>query len=201
MGNNSSSQGAAASSKTPKQAMMDEMTNLIRQNRVPEMAWLLLQTCPGDWDCGWGPMVRSTLIRAIKRELPVEELSEVAATICFRWELAHYADHLVNIFGLPVPGGESCILWDFGKWRSELASGQHRHHSSVWEMVVQGGIKPNLLDHDGYPFDRFLHYMVAAVTLTNLPEGLTRSLVTSLVEYTAGEQGFIQQRALAKPAT
>lgn len=181
--------------------MMDEMTKLIRQNRVPEMAWLLLQTCPGGWDCGWGPLVRGTLARAVRRELPAEELNRVAATIRFRWELAQYADHLVKTFGLPVPDGEICILWDFGKWRSQLASGQHRHHSSVWDMVVQGGIKPNLLDHYGYPFDRFLHYMVAAVTLTNLPEDLTRALATRLVEYTAGEQGFLQQRALARPAT
>jgi hypothetical protein len=38
MGTNSSSQGSAWPSKAPKQAMMDEMTKLIRQNRVPEMA-------------------------------------------------------------------------------------------------------------------------------------------------------------------
>jgi hypothetical protein len=134
--------------------------------------------------------VRDTLTRAVRKELPAEELNEAAATIRFRWELAQYADHLIKTFGLPVPDGEICILWDFGKWRSELASGQHRHHSSVWDMVVQGGIKPDLLDHDGYPFDRFLHYMVAAVTLTSLPEDLTRALATSLVEYTAGGAGI-----------
>ncbi|RMJ18637.1 hypothetical protein CDV36_001710 [Fusarium kuroshium] len=201
MGTNPSSQGSARPSRTPKQAMMAQMPMLIRQNRVPEMAWLLLQACPGDWDCGWGPLVRSTLTRAIKRELSEKELTEAAATIRFRWELALYADHLVKTFGLQVPGGEVCILWDFGKWRAELARGQHRNHSFAWDMVVRGGIKPNLLDHDGYPFDRFLHYVVAAVTLMDLPEDMTRALATIVVKYTAGEQGFLQQRARARRAT
>ena len=181
--------------------MMDEMTQLIRQNRVPEMAWLFLQTCPGDWGYNWGPSVRGTLIRAVRRELSLDKLEEVAATIRFRWDLARYADHLVKVFNLSVPDREICILWDFRKWRSELASGQHRHHSSVWNMVMQGGIKPNLLDHHGDPFERFLHYIVAALTLANLPEDLTRALVATLINYTAGERGFLQPQAQGRPAT
>lgn len=194
------SQRLAGPPRAPREAMMDEMAGLSRQNRVPEMAWLFLQTCPGDWDCGWGPTVRSTLARAVRKELPAAELNEVAATIRFRWELALYADHLVKTFGLPAPGGEICILWDFKKWCLEVVRGQHGQHSAVWNMLVQGGIKPDLLDHDGCPFDRFLHYMVAAVTLANLPEGLLRALTIRLGQYTAGEHGFLQRRARARQA-
>ncbi|RSL93867.1 hypothetical protein CEP52_012992 [Fusarium oligoseptatum] len=120
---------------------MAQMPMLIRQNRVPEMAWLLLQACPGDWDCGWGPLVRSTLTRAIKRELSEKELAEAAVTIRFRWELALYADHLVKTFGLQVPGGEVCILWDFGKWLEVASSSpcSAQEHVVILERVGDKG--------------------------------------------------------------
>ncbi|KAJ5273308.1 hypothetical protein N7478_008433 [Penicillium angulare] len=38
------------------------------------------------------------------------------ATIRFRWEAALLADYLVEIFRLPVPKNEICIMWYSGVW-------------------------------------------------------------------------------------
>ncbi|KAL2682495.1 hypothetical protein Neosp_006947 [[Neocosmospora] mangrovei] len=96
---------------------IDENTGKICQKRMSSMAQLFRQTCPGDWNSGWGPLAQGMLGRAIEGKLDADELEEVPGMIRFRWESGLLADYMVEAFGLPKPGGEICILWN--SWRSE----------------------------------------------------------------------------------
>ncbi|KAL2682437.1 hypothetical protein Neosp_006888 [[Neocosmospora] mangrovei] len=178
---------------------IDEMTRNIAQNRVSSMAGLFLQTCPGDWCAGWGPSLCGRLEGAIEKELPMKELDEISATICFRWELALYADHLVEKFGLSAPDGQICILWDIQKWLGQRA--KYKHHNMVWRTLVRANFLPGPGPNQGPPFDRFLHYMAAAVTLTELSENETSYLITRLVEDMAKMREFQKQRVIEEPST
>lgn len=76
-----------AGPSSTESSIVDEMTRSIRQNHVASMARLFLQTCPGDENRGWGPMTHGMLSRALRGDLPLDELEEIAGMICFRWEL------------------------------------------------------------------------------------------------------------------
>ncbi|KAL7945221.1 hypothetical protein V8C42DRAFT_358214 [Trichoderma barbatum] len=99
-------------SKTGAKEVADKLAESIRQNKVKDMAKLFLRTYPNDWNAGYGPLLCGTLHRAING-ISVEELSmDPAEIIRFRWELALMADHIVHVFGLAVPSGQTCLFWD-----------------------------------------------------------------------------------------
>ncbi|RSL81348.1 hypothetical protein CEP51_005898 [Fusarium floridanum] len=178
---------------------IDEMTGSICQKRVSPMAELSLQTCPGDECSGWGPMVRNTLRSSTEKTLPQDELEEVAGLISFRWELGLLADYLVEIFGLPQPGGKICVLWNSQPWYSEAI--KYPLHGIIFNRLVRGGFLPTPAVNQGPPFDRFLHYMAAAVALKDLPEPCTNQLVDQLVLFMAEARKFQEQRVVSDQNT
>ncbi|RSM15962.1 hypothetical protein CEP52_000423 [Fusarium oligoseptatum] len=178
---------------------IEQMTRSIVQNRVSHMAGLFLQTCPGDWCAGWGPSMRGRLENAIEKELPMKELNDISATICFRWELALYADHLVEVFELPVPEGQICILWDIQRWFGQMD--KYKHHDVVWSTLVRANFLPAPGPDQGPPFDRFLYYMAAAVSLAELSECETSQVIAGLVENMERMREFQRQRVMEEPTT
>ncbi|KAM6514373.1 hypothetical protein FALCPG4_015522 [Fusarium falciforme] len=189
---NPSFPGTAGQSATGAEATVDEMTRNICQNRVAHMAELFLQTCPGDWNSGFGPLAYGTISRALKRDLPMEELDEIAATTAFRWEMALYADHLVEAFDLAMPGGKICILWD--RQIGNLEAGHFHQYSVIYYLLVNAEFDPVPADNQGPPFLRFLYYMAAAIAITNLPEDATTALIKELISYTDSMKRFHQDR-------
>ncbi|KAF4996848.1 hypothetical protein FDECE_12284 [Fusarium decemcellulare] len=161
--------------------LTDEMTALIAQNQVSKMAELFLQTCPGDWFAGWGPLLGGMLGCAVKGQLSAEELNEISASIRFRWETGLYADQLVKEFDLPKPGGaEMCLLWNIQEWKLEKP--KYKQYGLVWELLRGDDFAPFPVDGRGPPFTRFLPYMVAAVAMKALPEDETRVLAARLID-------------------
>jgi hypothetical protein len=180
-------------------AFVDEMTKSICQRRVCLMAQLYLQTCPGDENRGWGPLVQGRLRKAVEGKLDAEELEEVIGLICFRWELGLLADYMVEAFGLPKPGDEICILWDSQPWRSKVDN--YPLHSMIFRRLVNGGFPPSPAKNQGPPFTRFLHYMAAAVTLRDLGEPCTNQLIDGLLLFMAKTREFYQQRVVTERTT
>lgn len=70
----------------------------------------------------------------------MEELGEIAAAIASRWELALYADDLVETFDLAMPGGKTCILWDSKKGRFEAED--YDQYSVIFRRLVKGEFPP-----------------------------------------------------------
>ncbi|EEU39196.1 uncharacterized protein NECHADRAFT_81941 [Fusarium vanettenii 77-13-4] len=118
---------------------IDENTGNICRNRVSSMAHLFLQTCPGDENSGWGPLVQGMLREAIERTPDADELEEIAGMIYFRWELGLLADYMVEAFGLPKPGGEICILWDSRDQRSKVDN--YQLHSMIFGRLKRSPSK------------------------------------------------------------
>ncbi|RMJ11955.1 hypothetical protein CDV36_008400 [Fusarium kuroshium] len=164
---------------------IDETTGLTCQKRVSPMAELFLQTCPGD-ECS-------------EKNLPQDDLEEVAGLISFRWELGLLADYLVEIFGLPQPGGKICVLWNSQPWYSEAI--KYPLHGMIFDGLVRGGFLPTPAVNQGPPFDRFLHYMAAAVALKDLSEPCTSQLVDQLVLFMAEARKFQEQRVVSDQNT
>ncbi|RSM11489.1 hypothetical protein CEP52_003017 [Fusarium oligoseptatum] len=168
-------------------SFIDEMTRSIHQKDVPSMARLFLQTCPGDENRGWGPLAHGMLSRALEDDLPLDELEEVAGMICFRWESPLIADYLVETFNLPKPKGQIYILWD------SLSGGINNPlYHTIFHKLAQGGFPPLPAKNQGPPFLRFLFYLTAAVSLTNLPEPSTLLLIDKLTIFMAKAKEFYE---------
>ncbi|KAJ3542758.1 hypothetical protein NM208_g3929 [Fusarium decemcellulare] len=189
-------QGSAGPSMTAGE-LTDEMTALMVRNRVSKMVDLFLQTCPGDWDSGFGPLTRSELQSAVKGGSE-QELNKASGCICFRWELGLYADQLVEEFALPRPGGaEMCVLWDSQQW--VLEKRKYKLNGLVWDLLSGDGFTLFPAGGQGPPFTRFRRYMAAAVTMKELPEDETKVLVAKLIDRLAEVREFMKQRAIDEP--
>ncbi|KAL2760219.1 hypothetical protein ACRALDRAFT_1067179 [Sodiomyces alcalophilus JCM 7366] len=169
----------------PGNPIIDHTTESRRNNHLETMARLFLQTCPDDWDNGWGPLVHGTLRRFIEGTQVGSGRYDIAALIAFRWELGQLADYMVEQFGLPRPGGQICIMWNRLEWRMRTRSipGCEERYGRVWEQLQHGGLEPKPTRAQGPPFVRFSYYIAAAVTEANLPEDQTLSVVNDLLAF------------------
>ncbi|GKT55261.1 hypothetical protein ColTof4_07872 [Colletotrichum tofieldiae] len=154
------------------------------------MAKLFLETCPDDWDRGWGPGLYTMLTQAVEGRLEDKERAhpeiDVSAFINYRWELAEMADLLVREYKLPIPNHEICIMWHGIEWKVAAArsiDGFETRSNRVWSHFVYKEFAPEPTRSQGPPFTRFTQYMTASVALAQLSIEETDQLVGKLVEY------------------
>ena len=193
--------GSAGPSQSGGAQMIDEMTLHISQHRVREMARLFLQTCPGDWNRGWGPAVHGQVSFALTEDdLPQEELHEISSLIRFRWEQGLLADEMVRIFNLPQPDGQICMLCDVNAWRSRAhpeIPNFDKLYEIAWFTLVRGEFRPvPMSELQGPPFIRITEYMTAALVEANVSEEETKALAEGLLEFMGRVKQFHRDRAV-----
>ncbi|EQB57831.1 hypothetical protein CGLO_01997 [Colletotrichum gloeosporioides Cg-14] len=169
-----------------------------RQKRVKILVGLFLKTCPGDWDSGTDVALCSQLMSVVDgRQL--EMRFDAIAVVCYRWQLAHLADVLVRVFGLPKPNGESCLMWRYHDWRARAGKVFQyfdQRYSAVWGQLVNSSFEPRPLRDQGPPFYRFQRYVTAAVVEADLGPDATRALVNKLIEYMVVAKKTLQEQVI-----
>ncbi|KAJ5834808.1 hypothetical protein N7447_000834 [Penicillium robsamsonii] len=96
--------------------VIDEMTGHMAHRRLKGMARTFHQTCPGEWDRGKEVGFGGTLRGFYERDMFQEKAPMFEAAIRFRWEAALLADCILELFDLPAPGNEICIMWNRFLW-------------------------------------------------------------------------------------
>ncbi|KAJ0333567.1 hypothetical protein COL5a_001275 [Colletotrichum fioriniae] len=179
------------SSQTSDPEVQKRMEDLVHQQRVPPLAKLLLETCPGDWSRCWGDRDRSYLEQlstdvVIPREKRSYSLADPLEFIRYRLEAAAMADRIVSLFQLPVPFGESCITCDLDRFNTRAgkeSEGYWRRCSIVWSCLATN-LYPEPRNIQGHEFVRPLRYVVAAVSMMPLSNEKAESLANEILEYT-----------------
>jgi hypothetical protein len=173
------------------------MTESRCRNRVATMAELFLQTCPNDWNSGWGPFIHGCLRAAIAGEAIPDEDIDVAALIAFRWELGQLADYIVQVFELPVPSNQACVFWNRPEWQTRVRPtipGFDQRHVRVWQELLNGKFEPKPTPAQGPPFTRFSQYITAAVVEANLSQTRTLAVIHGLLDFMQSVKQFHQER-------
>ncbi|EEY17465.1 conserved hypothetical protein [Verticillium alfalfae VaMs.102] len=187
---------------TEAESLIGDLIESICHNRLKVMAALFLQTCPGDWDSGWGPITRGGLWLAME-ENPIHEPDfDPVAMITFRWELAQIADDLVRRFQLPVPAQQCCLLWDYSEHLTRRAKQGHKRSERgrwVYTALVAHEVQPVPTDEQGYPFERFTFYLTAAIVEADLDDGETKLVVEGIADHMRKAKAFHEMRALRSP--
>lgn len=183
------------------QDLIDRMTESIARQSIQTMAELFIQTCPGDWTRGYGPMSSGILREYLEcRENPEEE-TNVGAMIQYRWELGLLADDLIARRGLPAPGNQMCLLLNIeDDWRPKNEI-RIPDFSDRWAMVTQylfrQNFTPSPTPAQGPPFGRFMRYITAAIVGARLSKEENMSVTRALVEDMEQVKAFYRMQALA----
>lgn len=182
---------------------IENMTALIAQCRIKEMARMFHATCPGDWTRGrevaWG----GTLYGFYQLGIFPESEAMIYSTIRFRWEAALLADFLVAMHELPMPRNEICIMWDWQSWDVEFrvkTSMSKSEFNQRWMAVAlpfNDCFDFSRLPDQGPRFMRPFTYLVAALLEANKPEHETNSIINAIQEFMQNAQSFHRQRVFA----
>ncbi|KAJ5530828.1 hypothetical protein N7527_004221 [Penicillium freii] len=185
--------------------IIENMTALIAQRRIKEMAMIFHATCPGDWTHGrevaWG----GTLFGFYQLGIFPESEAEIYSTIRFRWEMALLADFVVAMFELPKPRNEICILWDWYSWMLELRAKTSMSDSEFnqrWRAVtlpLNHCFQFPTLPDQGPPFMRPFKYLVAALLEANKPQHEISGISNAMQEFMQNAEAFHRQRVFASP--
>ncbi|KAJ5513314.1 hypothetical protein N7463_002866 [Penicillium fimorum] len=178
------------------QGIIDEMTDHIAHRRLKEMARTFHTTCPGDWDRGKEVGFGGTLRALYERDEYQERAPIFESTIRFRWEAALLADYIIELFELPVPSKEICIMWNRIWWiecnRRTMPDLQAR-----WKKMynsLSGHFMTPCFSEQGPPFYRPLHYLVAAFIEADKPDGEASAVISTIGEFMSTVRTFHQQR-------
>ncbi|KAJ0165759.1 hypothetical protein CTA2_10077 [Colletotrichum tanaceti] len=169
------------------EVMRSELRHDPTDKQVKEMAERFLQTCPGDWDSGWGPLTRGCLRAFINGDTAPDPDIDVAAMMAFRWEVSLLADCMVRCFNLAAPNNEPCIMWDRAAWACKAPTfipEYEERHGGAWGALRNAGVEADPSDVQGPPFVRFAEYLTAAIAAsTNLSRGASLSVAVEMGEF------------------
>ncbi|KAJ5669297.1 hypothetical protein N7462_010367 [Penicillium macrosclerotiorum] len=149
--------------------VVDEMTSSMAHGRIKTMARLFLMTSPGDWTAGYMPSLGGRMRAYYEGDGYEEDAPEFAATIRFRWEMGLLTDFLVKKFGLPIPSGEICIMWDRRVWEMDKKLGNRHQRSETRKMfdkihrALDHCLEPPRRKDQGPTFYRPTEYFSAAL--------------------------------------
>ncbi|KAJ5940565.1 hypothetical protein N7516_000733 [Penicillium verrucosum] len=180
--------------------VIDEMTGHMAHRRLKGMARTFHQTCPGDWDRGKEVGFGGTLRGFYERDEFQEKAPMFEAAIRFRWEAALLADYILELFNLPAPGKEICIMWNRFLWlEHKLETMPMPELEARWRKMynsLSGYFKTPCLGEQGPPFYRPLHYLVAAFLEADKPEDETSAIISSIGDFMSTVRMFHQQRLI-----
>ncbi|KAJ5158291.1 uncharacterized protein N7500_007942 [Penicillium coprophilum] len=178
--------------------VIEEMTDHIAHRRLKGMAQTFHQTCPGDWDRGKEVGFGGTLRAFYERDQYKERAPMFEAAIRFRWEAALLADYILELFGLPAPGKEICIMWNRLLWiQRQLETIPMPDLELRWKKMynsLSGYFQTPCLREQGPPFYRPLHYLVAALLEADKPERETSAIISAIGDFMSTVRMFQQQR-------
>ncbi|OHE92084.1 hypothetical protein CORC01_12599 [Colletotrichum orchidophilum] len=167
----------------------ETMTRAMITGDVRKMAQLFLETCPGDWNRGWGVGLSTMLTDAVKHGIEpkkrrVRRYIDIAAFIMYRWQLAEMADSFVQEHKLRKPNDETCIFWNNFDWSApahQTIPGYGDRFGLAYSHLVHEGFNPEPMRYQGPHFNRFTRHMAAAIALTDLPQEENHRVLQSLV--------------------
>ena len=135
---------------------------------VRALARSLLDTCPGSWTLGYGPLVRGKLSHYVKE--PIDRLGETANVfyLCeYRFSMMRYADMLLECQFIPRPGGLSCSEFYYQEWMMRaiqcLNLDVHSLHNKIVNLLDEHQVFPLPTSEQGPPFYHPTYYVTASL--------------------------------------
>lgn len=157
-------------SKTGGTSLPDKHALAEVREEAVSMAEAFLETCPNDWDAGYGPNARGVLTDFIEGKNPTT--ADPIAMMRFRWETIQAADNLVAFFCLPVPDEQYCLMWDRFQSLETLESeipNFEENYDSAFNFITDGPMLPQPIEGiQGPVFYRFAEYIATAVAMEEL---------------------------------
>ncbi|KAK2762980.1 hypothetical protein CKAH01_16011 [Colletotrichum kahawae] len=157
--------------------LKEDMAKAMVAKDVPKMAEIFRQTCPGDWNRGYGAALGGMLNKVVNEGLLPPEKTyrkiDVQQYVILNWKSAEVADLLVDTFELPKPGGKPCVLWDDRDWLYLMCretSGFEERYERVLGHWWRAGFVPRPLFDQGPKSPRFGKYLAAAVAMSDLSQ-------------------------------
>ncbi|OQE28923.1 hypothetical protein PENFLA_c004G04538 [Penicillium flavigenum] len=139
-----------------------------------------------------------TLRGFCERDLFQEKAPMFEAAIPFMWEAALLADDILELFDLPAPGKEICIMWNRVLWiEHKLETMPMPDLEARWRKMynsLSGYFEIPCLRERGPPFYRPLHYLVAAFLEADKPERETSAIISAIGDFMSTVRMFHQQR-------
>jgi hypothetical protein len=182
------------------QNIIETMTAHIARRRTKEMARIFHSTCPGDWTKGDQVALSCTLFCFYQLDQQPECAGMIQSVIRFRWEAALLADLIVEMFVLPVPRQEICIMWDWHFWLNEYQQKTSTSRSEVMErwstisMALEDSFNFPCLEQQGPRFRRPMYYVIAALIEAEKPEDETTAIIDAIRELLKDAQAFQNHR-------
>ncbi|KAK2761064.1 hypothetical protein CKAH01_16408 [Colletotrichum kahawae] len=149
------------------------------------MAELFYQTCPGDWQ-GDGAILNECLKAAAWLNTNPDVTIDIGAFVSYRWKLVLLADQLIKDLGLPVPGNQTCAMWNEYVWRGEVLynlEGFWEKYHWVWDIFAHDHRMPEASPEQGPDFERFRRYLAASIMQADLPFKPTLGIIDRVVDY------------------
>ncbi|KAF3805237.1 hypothetical protein GCG54_00002015 [Colletotrichum gloeosporioides] len=149
------------------------------------MAELFYQTCPGDWQ-GDGAFLKECLKAAAWGNTNPDVTIDIGAFVSYRWKLILLADQLIKDLGLPIPGNQTCAMWNEYVWRGEVLynlEGFWEKYHWVWDIFAHDHRMPEASPEQGPDFSRFRRYLAASVMQADLPFKPTLAIIDRVVDY------------------
>ena len=187
------------------QNIVETMTDHIAHGRTKEMARIFHSTCPGDWTQGWQVALSGTLFGFYQMDKEPELAGMIQSVIRFRWEAALLADFIVEMFSLPVPRHEICIMWDWRSWQDEIQKNASISRSELRErwspisLALEDSFNLPCLEQQGPPFTRPFSYLVAALVQANKPKDETTAIIDAIRELLKDARAFQNQCVYEDP--
>ncbi|KAJ6188427.1 hypothetical protein N7519_003335 [Penicillium mononematosum] len=120
------------------------------------------------------------------------------AAIRFRWEAALLADYILELFDLPAPGKEICIMWNRVLWiEHKLETMPIPDLEARWKKMynsLSGYFETPCLREQGPPFYRPLHYLIATCLEADKQEHETTAIISAIGDFMSTVRMFYQQR-------
>jgi hypothetical protein len=180
------------------QNIVNEMTDYIAHGKLKEMARTFHQTLPGEWDWGQEVGFGGILRGFYECDQFTEEAPMFESAIRFRWEAALLADYLIEIFKLPVPNQEICIMWNRFSWITSFRDKiSDLNLTAQWKYIydsLEDCLEISCLSDQGPPFYRPIHYMCAALIEADKPKDETTAIIDAIGEFMKTVRAFHEQR-------
>lgn len=180
--------------------IVDAMTDHMSHGRLREMARVFHENCcPGDWTQGDQVSLSCTMYAFYQLGECSEDVGLFEATIRFRWEEALLADHIVEVFRLPVPRNEICILWDDNTWTHNFIQNASASESELRQRWI--AIAAPLKDYFDWPrlpqqgpsFRRPFRYLMAALLEADMSEDSLATTTAGIINLMEKVRAFHQQ--------